>query len=335
MAVTIRDVAKRAGVGIATVSRVLNGNPSVSEETRQRVLQAIEELNYTPNPIARRLSTGRTWTVGVLVPFFTLPEFVKRLQGIQHALAESAYDLVLFNIENPAQRDKYFLDLSRNNRVDGLLILSLVPGEGQVSAFEEAGIPLVLVDAVHPDLSRVTVDHVKGGELAAEHLIALGHRRIAFVGSPADDDPFHFAAPHQCFQGYRRALDAAGIPLREEYHLRGAYGRENAREMGRALLSLDEPPSAVFAASDTQAIGVMEAARERGLRVPEDLSVVGYGDLRDAEYLNLTTVHQPLFESGVEAVNLLLELIEDPPREPVVVELPIHVVARGTTASPQ
>ncbi len=331
MAVTIRDVAKRAGVGIATVSRVINGNPSVSEETRQRVLEAIEELNYTPNPIARRLSTGRTWTVGVLVPFFTLPEFVKRLQGIQHALAESAYDLVLFNIETPAQRDKYFLDLSRNNRVDGLLILSLVPGEEQIAAFDEANIPLVLVDAVHPDLSRVTVNHVRGGELATEHLIALGHRRIAFVG-PSDDDPFRFAAPQQCFQGYSRMLDAAGIPLRKEYHVRGAYGRESARKMGRALLSLDEPPTAVFAASDTQAIGVMEAAREMGLRVPEGLSVIGYGDLRDAEYLNLTTVHQPLFESGVEAVNVLLALIEDPPREPIVVELPVHVVSRGTTA---
>ncbi len=333
MSVTIREVAKRAGVGIATVSRVLNGSPSVSEETRRRVLQAIEELNYTPNPIARRLSTGRTWTIGALVPFFTLPEFVKRLQGIQRALSDSAYDLVLFNIESLAQRDKYFLDLSKNNRVDGLLILSLSLTDEQIATFAEAHIPLVLVDAVHPKASRVVADHALGGRLATEHLIALGHRRIAFVSDPLDD-PFHFIAPRQRFQGYCRALEAAGLPLREAYHLHGAHGRENARRMGRALLSLDEPPTAVFAASDTQAIGVMEAARERGLRIPEDLSVIGYGDLRDAEYLDLTTVHQPLFESGVEAVNLLLELIEDPPETPRVVELPLHVVQRKTTAAP-
>ncbi len=329
MSVTIRDVARHAGVGIATVSRVINGSPSVSEETRQRVLQAIEELNYTPNPIARRLSTGRTWTIGALVPFFTLPEFVKRLQGIQHALSESEYDLVLFNIENLAQRDRYFLDLTRNNRVDGLLILSLSLSDEQVAMFRDANIPLVLVDAAHPRLNRVVVDHTLGGRTATEYLIARGHTRIAFVSDPLED-PFNFTAPRQRYQGYRNALDAAGIPFREAYAMHGPHGRENARKMGRALLSLDEPPTAVFAASDTQAIGVMEAAREMGLRVPEDLSVVGYGDLRDAEYLNLTTIHQPLFESGLEAVNLLVELIENPPAEPRVLELPVHMVERGT-----
>ncbi|RMF51078.1 MAG: LacI family transcriptional regulator [Anaerolineae bacterium] len=331
MSVTIRDVAKHAGVGIATVSRVINGSPSVSEETRQRVLQAIEELNYTPNPIARRLSTGRTWTIGALVPFFTLPEFVKRLQGIQHALSESEYDLVLFNIENLAQRDRYFLDLTRNNRVDGLLILSLSLSDQQVATFREANIPVVLVDAAHPEVSRVVVNHRQGGRMATEHLISLGHQRIAFVSDPLED-PFHFTAPRQRYEGYREALEAAGLPFREEYALHGPHGRENARKMGRTLLSLEEPPTAVFAASDTQAIGVMEAAREMGLRVPDDLSVIGYGDLRDAEYLNLSTIHQPLFESGLEAVNLLLELIEDPPESPRVMELPIHLVERATTA---
>ncbi len=331
MSVTIRDVARHAGVGIATVSRVINGSPSVSEETRQRVLQAIEELNYTPNPIARRLSTGRTWTIGTLVPFFTLPEFVKRLQGIQHALSESEFDLVLFNIESLAQRDRYFLDLTRNNRVDGLLILSLSLTDEQVDTFREAGIPLVLVDALHPQTSRVVVDHIQGGRMATEHLLSLGHTRIAFVSDPLED-PFHFMAPRQRYRGYCEALQAAGLPLRAEYTMHGAHGRENARKMGRALLGLEEPPTAVFAASDTQAIGVMEAARQMGLRVPDDLSVIGYGDLRDAEYLNLTTIHQPLFESGLEAVNLLLELIEDPPETPRVVTLPVHLVERATTA---
>jgi len=329
MSITIRDVAKHAGVGIATVSRVLNNNPSVSEETRQRVLQVIEELNYTPNPIARRLSTGRTWTIGALVPFFTLPEFVKQLQGIQHALSESGYDLVLFNIESLVQRDKYFLDLTQNNRVDGLILLSLSLNDTQVAAFREAEIPIVLVDGYHPQASQVMVDHTLGGKMATQYLIERGHRKIGFVSNKLDD-PFHFIAPRQRFQGYRNALDAAGIPFDEAYCRHDNPGRERARAMGRSILSQEDRPTAIFAASDTQAIGVMEAARALGLHVPEDLSVIGYGDLRDAEYLSLTTIHQPLFESGMEAVNLLLELIEDPPASPRVIELPLSLVERST-----
>ncbi|GAB4526839.1 MAG: LacI family DNA-binding transcriptional regulator [Anaerolineales bacterium] len=334
MSVTIRDVAKHAGVGIATVSRVLNGNPSVSEETRQRVLQTIEELHYTPNPIARRLSTGRTWTIGALVPFFTLPEFVKQLQGIQHALSESAYDLVLFNIETLAQRDKYFLDLTKNNRVDGLLMLSISLSDDQMVAFQEAEIPVVLVDGHHPAASKVVMNHTLGGKQATEYLISHAHRKIGFVSNTLDD-PFHFIAPRQRYQGYRNALDVAGIPFREAYCRHDAPGRERARAMGRSLLSQDDRPTAIFAASDTQAIGVIEAARELGLRVPQDVSVIGYGDLRDAEYLNLTTMHQPLFESGLEAVNLLLELIEDPPESPLTIDLPISLVERSTVQHAQ
>ncbi|GAB4498306.1 MAG: LacI family DNA-binding transcriptional regulator [Anaerolineales bacterium] len=333
MAATIRDVAKRAGVGIATVSRVLNESPSVSDATRERVLEAIAALNYTPNPIARRLSTGRTLTIGVIVPFFTLPDFVKRLQGVQSALAESEYDLVLFNVENVAQREKYFGEMPRHTRVDGLLVIAMSPSSEQLEQLHKAGVPVVLVDAVHAKASRVIVDHVAGARMAVEHLTELGHRRIGFV-SDLLDAPFNFAANQQRYEGYLRGLAAAGIEFRAEYHQQGTGGREAARQMGRALLTLPEPPTAIFAASDTQAIGVMEAARALGLRVPEHLSVVGYSDLRDAEYLNLTTVHQPLFDSGIAAVELLLEAIDSASLEPQEVVLPLELVVRGSTAAP-
>jgi DNA-binding LacI/PurR family transcriptional regulator len=333
MPTTIRDVAKLAGVGIATVSRVLNGSPSVSEETRARVLQAIEQLHFTPNPIARRLSTGRTLTIGVIVPYFTLPDFVKRLQGVQHTLLESEYDLVLFNVESPAQRDKVFHDLNRHSRVDGLLILSLGVLDLHLKGFRQAGTPLVLIDSHHADAHRVYADHVAGGRLATHHLIELGHHKIALVSDDLEN-PYHFAATLERYEGYRAALAESGLAFRPEYHASGSHGREAARELGRQLLQLPDPPTAVFAATDTQAIGVLEAARQLGVRVPEGLSVIGYNDIRDAEYLNLTTIHQPLFESGVKGVELLLEAIASELEAPVAIELPLELVVRQTTAPP-
>jgi DNA-binding LacI/PurR family transcriptional regulator len=333
MPTTIRDVARLAGVGIATVSRVLNGSPSVSEETRARVLQAIEQLHFTPNPLARRLSTGRTLTIGVIVPYFTLPDFVKRLQGVQHALLESEYDLVLFNVESPGQRDKVFHDLNRQTRVDGLLILSLGVLDLHLEGFRQAGTPLVLIDSHHANAHRVYSDHVAGGRLATQHLLELGHRKIALVSDDLEN-PYHFAATLERYEGYRAALAESGLAFRLEYHASGSHGREAARELGRQLLQLPDPPTAVFAATDTQAIGVLEAARQLGVRVPGGLSVIGYNDIREAEYLNLTTIHQPLFESGVKGVELLLEAIESELAEPVALQLPLELVVRQTTAPP-
>jgi DNA-binding LacI/PurR family transcriptional regulator len=331
MSTTIRDVARRAGVGIATVSRVLNQSPSVSDETREKVLQAISELNFIPNPIARRLSTGRNLTIGVIVPYFTLPDFVKRLQGVQHALAESEYDLILFNVETPAQRDKYFQELNKHTRVDGLLVMSLGIMDWHLEQFKSANTPVVLIDSYHPNAHRVVVDHISGGMLATRHLIELGHTKIAFVGDHLNN-PFGVTATIERLHGYRSALESAGLPVLPEYQQHGEHGREVARQLGINLLNLPEPPTAVFAATDTQAIGVLEAARKAGLSVPESLSIIGYNNIRDAEYLNLTTVHQPLFESGVKGVELLLEILETPIVEPQEIKLELELIVRQTTS---
>jgi DNA-binding LacI/PurR family transcriptional regulator len=177
------------------------------------------------------------------------------------------------------------------------------------------------------------VDDVAGGRLATQHLIDLGHRRIGYV-SDALENPFHFVSSHNRYDGYRQALDGAGIPFRPEYHQQGEHGLHQAREMAQALLSLPEPPTAIFAASDTQAMGVLEAARTLGLKVPTDLSVVGYDDIELAEYLGLTTMYQRLFESGQEAVRLLLNAIEDPTAEPVRSVLLPQLIVRDTTSRP-
>jgi len=333
MSTTIRDVAKRANVGIATVSRVLNNSSSVKLETQQRVQQAILELDYTPNPIARRLSTGKTQTIGVIVPFFTLPDFVKRLQGVQKAISESKYDLILFNVESIEQKDRYFADLSRNTRVDGVLIIALPLTNYQVNQFKIAEIPVVLIDAFHSEVHQVIVDHINGAKIAMKHLLSLGHRKIAFV-SDYLDNPFDFIASKQRYIGYREALDEAQLPFQEKYHQQGDFGRETARKMGHTLLSLEDPPTAIFAGSDTQAIGVLEAARERGIFVPDQLSITGYNDIRDSEYMELTTIHQPLFESGLTGVKIILQEIEIPSNHPQKIILPLELVVRKTTAPP-
>jgi DNA-binding LacI/PurR family transcriptional regulator len=209
----------------------------------------------------------------------------------------------------------------------------LTPADIDVERWRSAGVPVVLVDTHHPALPRIVVDDVLGGLRAAQHLLELGHRQIAFVGDPVHT-AFNFTSSQDRLAGLRQALAERGIAWRPEYHQTGEHGQEPARALTHQLLALDDPPTAVFAASDTQALGVMQAARELGLRVPEDLSVIGFDDIEIAGYLNLTTIHQPLFESGYRGINLLLQSMEtvdgQAPRE----ELAVDLVIRNTTAPP-
>lgn len=330
---TIRDVAKKAGVGVGTVSRVINGNPAVSEATRQKVLDAIETLDFTPNTVARRLSLGKTQTIGIIVPYFTNPSVVERLRGVVSVIAASDYDMVLFDVETVVRREAYLNDVPRRRQVDGLLIISLELTNQEVERLGRSNLPTVLIDARHPDLNQVVVDNVEGGYIATRHLIDLGHRRIAFI-SDYLSDPFNSPVRDR-FTGYTMALEEADIPFRTEYHRQAVHGREEARKMTHDLLDLPEPPTAIFAYSDTQAVGVLEAARERALSVPADLSVIGYDDIEAALYLNITTIRQSLFESGVRGSKLLLELMSKQFSKPKCILLPIKLIRRRTTASPQ
>lgn len=328
---TIRDVAEKAKVGIGTVSRVLNNHPAVSADTRQRVLAAIEELNYTPNLIAKQLSSGRTHAIAVTLPFLTYPSFVERLRGVQTALANSEYELILYGAESAAQRDVNFSILSRTTITDGVLIVSVPLSEENARIFLSSHTPVVLVDIFHPEFHRVFIDEVKGGKMATQHLIDLGHRKIAYISDMLNTE-YQFVAMRERYHGYQQALEENSLPLNPQYHLEAPHGRHEAKAMAEQLLSLEDPPTAIFAGSDTQAIGVLDAAREKGIRVPEDLSVIGYDGIRDADYLNLTTIEQPLFQSGVEGVELLISVIENPPKEIFERRMPLNLRIRGTTA---
>ncbi len=336
-AATIRDVAKKAGVGLGTVSRVINESPRVSELTRKRVLAAISELNYVPNPTARRLSLGKTLTVAVIVPFFTRPAQIERLRGIENTLAESNYDLIIYNVETVQRRDICLREIPRKERTDGVIIISLSPRNEDIPYLSQADVPIILVDANHPSLNslnRVIIDDVEGGRIATQYLLDLGHRQVGYI-SDFLDTPFNFTSSRDRYKGYRLALEAAGIPCVPEYHLQGEHGVHEAYFLALEMLALPHPPTAIFAASDTQAMGILQAARELEFDVPEDLSVIGYDDIEVAEYLGLTTMRQMLYETGQRGVELLLEIFQETQKEPVAETMPTVLIVRETTSPPK
>lgn len=333
MGVTIADVARLAGVGRGTVSRVLNNRTNVDPETRARVLAAIKTLDFMPNQTARRLSLRRTQTVAVILPYLTRPASVERLRSIEMTLAAAGYDLIVFNVETVERRDAVFRDLPRPERVDGLIIVSLSPHPDELERIARSGLPTVLVDAHHRALPRVVTDDVLGGRLVTQHLINLGHRRIAFVGD-IPRTPMAFTSSRLRLIGVRRAVAAAGLRLPPALVGVGAHSGARATELATRMLTSPNPPTAIACASDTQAAGVLEAAANLGLRVPQDLSVTGYDDLDLADQLRLTTIHQPLFESGVRAVQRLLRRVEGGAPEPLREVQDIRLVVRRSTAQP-
>jgi LacI family transcriptional regulator/LacI family repressor for deo operon, udp, cdd, tsx, nupC, and nupG len=240
------------------------------------------------------------------------------------------YDLMLFDVEAPEQRDGALRDLARRDRVAGLLIISLPVSDAEVAALERDGMPAVLVDTFHPRLPRVVIDNVHGGALAAGHLLARGHRRIGFVGDhPAN--PYGFTSSEDRRSGFLAALEEGGVEHDPELERFGPHGRYEAGLLTEALLGLTDPPSAIFAASDLQAIGVLGAAERLGARVPEDVAVIGFDDIDMAEIVGLTTIRQPLREGGALAADLLLAAIERGDGEPMEELQTLSVVERRTT----
>jgi DNA-binding LacI/PurR family transcriptional regulator len=334
---TIRDVASHAGVSKATASRVLNGSSQVDGDTRRRVLETMAELDYTPTNAARRLSFGRTLTISVVTSYLTRPQAAERLRGIEAVLSDSEFDLVIYNVETLERRNQYLRDLALAQRTDGLLVVSLPPRDEDLRRLSSATIPVVIIDAHRPaatDLPFIGGDDIAGGEAAVRHLLDLGHRRVAFIGDEFDD-PFGFTSSRHRYHGFERASSAAGIDLRPDHVALGAHGRYEARELATRMLSTPDRPSAIFAGSDTQALGVISAAHAVGLRVPDDLSVVGYDDIEMADHVGLTTVRQHLFESGRLGADLLLGEIRARSATPPSIVLAPEVVVRGTTAPPK
>ena len=326
---TIAKVAAEAGVGVGTVSRVLNGSPSVSEETRRRVLEAIDVLDYQPNAVARALSTGRTNTICVVAPFFTSPSVIERLRGVSRKLAGAGYQLILLDVERAEQGRDFFRTVAVRGRIDGVLSISLTPTDAEIRRLAAEDVPIVMLDRAHRTLPAITIDDHEGGRLAAEHLLALGHRRIAFLGDE-EANLFGFDSSAHRREGFEDGLAAAGAPIEPDWILRRPHGRRHAREAAAWLLAQDPRPTAVFATSDVQAIGVLEAAQAAGLPVPEQLSVIGFDNVEAAGYTSLTTVAQPLEEIGALAAELVVRALSGEAVESC--RMPLAIVERSSTA---
>lgn len=332
--VTIYDVARHAGVAVTTVSRVMNNTGQVRGETKDRVMAAVSELGYRPNRTARGLARRRVAAVAALIPFVSHSSAVHRVRGMVEGLRHTGLPLSLFDVELPEHQHEHLRALTGDLRPEGLVVVSLHLTDEEQAWLGAAGLRPVLVDSEADGLSSVVVDDEAGGELATSHLTGLGHRRIAFVGD-LEHDRFGFTSSERRHRGYLRALAASGIERRTDYERTGRHGLDTARAQTMGLLDLAEPPTAVFAASDTQALGVIQAARERGVRVPDDLSVVGFDDIDIAAHADLTTVRQPLVESGGEAVRIVEAERIDPSAPPRRHLMEIELVRRGTTANPE
>ncbi|GAC1353884.1 MAG: LacI family DNA-binding transcriptional regulator [Ktedonobacteraceae bacterium] len=327
---TIHDVAQIAGVGIGTVSRVLNDHPSVRPATREKVLAAIAQLHFKPNPIARSMISKQTGSIGVIVPFFTRPFHIEVLRGVQNALSCAHKELVLYNVENNMQRDHYFAEIPMHRKVDGLLIISLPPGDIFARGFREVGLPTILVDAYSPHLTSLVVDNVEGAYQAVKSLIDKGHQHIGFINGIIEGN-FKFNQANDRLIGFHRALGEARLLFEPAMIVESEWNRHAGRAAALYLLSQDPRPTAIFASSDVQAFGVLEAARNLNIAVPSELSVIGFDGIEMSELLDLSTVQQPMQYMGELGVAKLVEQMAHPQLPPELIRLSTTLLERNTT----
>lgn len=331
---TILDVARAAGVSRSTTSRVLNGSPHVDPETRRRVLHAIELMSYTPSNAARRLSLGRTWSIDAVVFHLARPQAAERLHGAEAVVERTELDFVIHNVETVERRDRYLRRLPVPQRTDGLLLVSMPPDAKGLDALAAGPIPVVAIDVHGPAVGRLNTvngDDVAGGALVARYLLGLGHRRIGFVAD-SFENPFGFTSSQDRYAGLLGVLRVASV---EPVTALGSHGTRTARDLAMRLLTGPTRPTAIVASSDTQALGVLSAARDLGLRVPADLSVIGYDDIAVAEPVGLTTVRQHLSESGRLGAELLLAEIDHRSPHPQSISIPPELVIRATAGPPK
>ena len=320
LASTIYDIAKEAKVGIGTVSRVFNNHPSVSDETKKRVLRVATRLNYHPHPYARGLARKRTNSILGMIPFFSTFFFVEVLQGVQSNLSESDFDLILYGVNHPDHVETSLRKHTLRGRGDGILFFSMRMPEEFVQEYLRQKVPVVLIDTYHKHFDSFFVDNSEGAYVATKHLISLGHERIGILLANLESTP-----ARQRLEGFRRAMNEANLEVRSSWIKRSSsakldgFTRETGYElMGEFLASRFDMPTAVFVSSDIQAAGALSAIEEAGMRCPDDIALVGFDDIELASHLGLTTMRQPMFEMGSLAAARLTERMADltlPPKE--------------------
>ena len=331
--VTIRDVAERAGVSVATVSHVINGTRHVAPETAERVQRAMEELDYHPNAVARSLRTRKTQVIGVVVSDITNPFFATLVRGAEDAALEAGYSIVVCNSDETIEKENRYVQVLRRRRVDGMLLAPVGGGENPaIQKLARQNVPFVCVDrrAAGVEADAVLSDNVGGAYTATRHLIERGHERIGIVlGIPGA------TTTEERYLGYRRALEEAGIPVFEGLVAYGGYRVEGGREATAKLLAVDPPPTAIFSTNNLMTVGVLQELFHRKVVIPQEMAVVGFDDLEWAELVQppLTAVVQEPYEIGRQAVRLVLAQLDkqDRRKEAREIRIPVKLRIRGTT----
>lgn len=328
---TIYDVAKKANVSIATVSRVLNGSQQVRDATRRKVLEAVDALGFVPraDAVARaKLSTGQ---IGIISPFFTIPSFGQRMRGVAQVLANSPYELVIYTVDSMSRYESFLAQLSLNTQLEGLIINALPLDDAVAQRLKASELETVLMECSHPLFCGIQIDNEYGGFLAAEHLLAKGHKRMGFLDYSVPDD--HAIRPGNArLRGFRKRLETSGISLDESHILFVPMNDvEETRHQLRTYFRNPYHPSAIFVAADYLALYALRIAQQLDLRIPEDLAIVGFDDLEMAAMMGLTTISQSLDEMGELAAELLLNRLNSPEKPIQNITVQLHLVERETT----
>jgi len=340
MSVTIYDVAKKAGVGIGTVSRVINNSPQISSNTRKKVLKVIRELKYQPSAMAQGLARKKSNIIACVVPFFTGYFYFEVLNGIQQALSSYGYDLILYNVDKLEKKEEILKRTIRERKVDGVLLISMPISNKLVTTFRESSLPIVLVDSYHDDLDSITIENKEGAFIATEHLIKLGHKRIGMINGCLSSVP-----AINRLEGFKAALNKYNIAYQDTLVINvglngdpeilqndGFNKKAGYKAMNKLLTLNGERPTAIFISSDIQATGAIKAIQEHNLKIPQDISIIGFDGIELSGYLGLTTMKQPMFEMGIIAVDRLIEKIEHPGNTNGIFKKLLHprLIARET-----
>ncbi len=329
MRVTIKDIAKESGVSTATVSRVLNDKPDVSDDTKKRINEVIDRLGYNPNGIARGLVLKKTNTIGLIIPDISNPFFPEVTKGVEDRARELDYSIIFCNTDNHQEREQEAVNLMINKHVDGIILSLSMNNKDELKKLEDKGYSVVQIDRkiAQAEFSAVVLNNKLGAYKATNHLIELGHSKIAHIAGD-----LKVQTSQERLDGYKESLIKAGLSIDQKWIVVGDFSKDSGYRQMKKLLEVEEVPTAVFVANDLMAIGAYEACLEVGLSIPNDISIVGYDDIQIASLINpaLTTITQPKYKLGEAAAEMLISQIEEDTRLEDIVLNPKLIIREST-----
>lgn len=331
MNITIYDVAREAGVSMATVSRVVNGNPNVKPSTRKKVNDAIERLGYRPNAVARGLASKKTTTVGVIIPDISRGFFAELARGIEDIATMYKYNIILSNSDQNKEKEMHLINTLLGKQVDGLIFMGGEITEVHVEEFKRSPVPVVLAATLDPnnETASVNIDYRQGAHDAVTDLLNKGHKKVAIVSGPLEE-PIN---GEEKFVGYRSALEENGIEVKQDLIYVGDYTYDSGIEAIQKFMEADDKPTAIFVGNDEMALGVIHGAQDMGYHIPNDLEVVGFDNTKLATMVRptLSTVVQPMYDIGAVSMRLLTKLMNNETVEEKTVVLPHRIQYRDST----